>query len=600
MSFEPFYLQEGNIYAVPALHYTMESAATVNAAFHEIKPDVVAVELPELLELQILHAASRLPDISVIQATPEKDRTIYFMAQGTDPAFEALRLAAEKGLSSHAIDLMGDDDPFIHEPLPDPYSIQRIGMKAYYEAYLASCPQVTEADSKRELYMARRLKELSFRYDKVLFVGGMHHVKRILELTRKNAFETPPLKTVVPAQVLTLTDKSAREVMAECGYIEQAWESARGKTFPDRQKIWLELLKEAQLPYEKESGVPFAGYHIGNILKFARNWAFIRGKLLPDLFQLVTAAKSSVDSNYGYHVWKLATDVPFLKNVDNLPKVELSPDDVWGSSQKLHFQLKQSGHKKGFFSRRKKDSGNIKLTPVGPFSLCSYPPEDVQIETFGDHVKKKGVSLLSEEGARTIPFSTSLEDGIDTKETIRHRPERKLYVKTQDKPPGEASSVVVIFDEDDTEEAYDKEEKFPWKMTWIGEHSQESDMAFYATPMNQDLVGPGISRSLYGGLMLTSPPRRLMNVWEDPDYFGLKTKAEVLLAAAIDYAVKPIIVYVAKKAPRSKFKAYAARFGKKVVFVPIGQLSPVTLNKLRAFHVLDSHKRRGSADDYIF
>ncbi len=35
------------------------------------------------------------------------------------------------------------------------------------------------------MYMARRLKELSFSYDKVLFVGGMAHVERILELTRE-------------------------------------------------------------------------------------------------------------------------------------------------------------------------------------------------------------------------------------------------------------------------------------------------------------------------------------------------------------------------------------------------------------------------------
>lgn len=100
--------------------------------------------------------------------------------------------------------------------------------------------------------------------------------------------------------------------------------------------------------------------------------------------------------------------------------------------------------------------------------------------------------------------------------------------------------------------------------------------------------------------MLSSPPRRLMNIWDDPDYFHLKTKADILLAAAIDYAVKPIIVYVAKKPPRSALKSYAQRFGKKVVFVPLGQLSPVTVNKLRAFHVLDRHERRGSADDYIF
>lgn len=100
--------------------------------------------------------------------------------------------------------------------------------------------------------------------------------------------------------------------------------------------------------------------------------------------------------------------------------------------------------------------------------------------------------------------------------------------------------------------------------------------------------------------MMSYPPRRLLDVWGDPDYFALKTKAEVLLAAAIDYAIKPVIVYVAARPPRTLLKSWAKRFGKKVVFLPIGQLSPVTLNKLRGFHVLGSHDTRSIADEYIY
>ena len=69
--------------------------------------------------------------------------------------------------------------------------------------------------------------------------------------------------------------------------------------------------------------------------------------------------------------------------------------------------------------------------------------------------------------------------------------------------------------------------------------------------------------------------------------------------AAIDYAVKPLVVYVAAKPPRSALKSFAKRFGKKLVYIPIGQLSPVTLNKLRVFHVLDGHEKRDIAGEYI-
>ena len=173
-----------------------------------------------------------------------------------------------------------------------------------------------------------------------------------------------------------------------------------------------------------------------------------------------------------------------------------------------------------------------------------------------------------------------------------------MYVKTKGKPPGRVGSIVIIFNEDaDGDEA--KSNPYSWTTTWIGEHSQESDMSFYATPVTANVVGPGISRCEYGGFMMSYPPRRLYDVWSDPDYADCRTKAEVLLKAAIDYSVQPLITYVAATPPRSAMKSYARRFGKKVVYLPIGQLSPVTLSKLRVFHVLDSHSKRNIAGEYF-
>src|SRR4029077_18714210 len=100
-------------------------------------------------------------------------------------------------------------------------------------------------------------------------------------------------------------------------------------------------------------------------------------------------------------------------------------------------------------------------------------------------------------------------------------------------------------------------------------------MAFYATSPASNSVGPGISRCEYGAFMMSSPPRRMYDIWSDPDYAACQSKAEVLLMAAIDYAVKPLIVYVAAKPPRMILKSFAKRFGKKVVYIPIGQLSPI-------------------------
>lgn len=611
----PFTLRQGNIYAVPIIHYSMEFAAHVHLAFAEVKPDCVAVELAETMQLQLLHGASRLPDISIIMASDKQHNPLYYLCEPCDGAFEGLRSALEARIPAYCIDLDVDDYPQIRENLPDPYSIQRIGLQQYFEIYSKSfaaqhIPK-SRADLNREMHMARRLKELSLRHEKILFIGGMAHVENVLKLTANNSFPEHTHAERDFVQLCTITENSCREVMAEFGWLTRQYEMARSAfnmrtpepTFPpDRQKLIYQLYRDSGDLYKASTGNPFPGYNLRNIMKFARNYAFIYRKLMPDIYQILAAAKGCVDHNYAYETWKLATDYPYLRNVDALPALDLTVEQVWGHSKVIRFHLKSPSRKGPLFQTRKKDRTQFRFMPPGRFSICSYPPEDIKIEKFGEFLKKKGTQIFTEDAARTVPFSTSLEDGIDTKETIRHWHEKKLYIRVKGKPPGGVGSVVVIFDEDSPQDREDKgfQEKFPWKTTWIGEHSQESDMAFYSTKIGENIVGPGICRCEYGGFMMSYPPRRMFDIWHDPDYQECRTKSEVLLAAAIDYAVKPLIAYVASKPPRSALKSFAKRFGKKIVYIPIGQLSPTTLNKLRSFHVLDGHDRRDIADEYIY
>ncbi|MBA3721257.1 MAG: hypothetical protein H0W88_02530 [Parachlamydiaceae bacterium] len=604
---EAFYIQKGNIFAVPCLHYNMELACQVKLAFETLKPDCVAVELPETMQLQMLHCASRLPDISIAITHNKENEPLYILSEPCDGIFEALRSAAESQIPSYCIDLDVDYYPDVRDAIPDPYAIQRIGLKAYYNLFDQSLqinpPNISQIDQDREMYMARRLKELSLSYDRILFVGGMAHTKNILKLIDLNSF--PQLKHANRelVQVSTLTPESCREVMAEWGFLSTKYEEIRNKFLKDglldRQKCMFQLYKEASDNYIKNTGNDFPGYHLRNTMKFVRNYALIRDQLMPDLFKILSAARSCVDHNYAYEVWDLATTYPHLKNIDGLQEYDLTIEDIWGDSKVIRFHMKQKGRKEFENFQKRKDRSQFKFKPPGPFTICSFPPEDIAIERFADFLKKKGSQILTDETSRTVPFSTSLEEGIDTRETIRHWHEHKLYVKMKGKPPSGVGSVCVIFDEDMPIEGKIYHEKYSWQTTWHGEHQQESDMAFYATPISQQVIGPGISRCEYGGFLMSYPPRRILNIWTDPDYSECRSKSEILLMAAIDYASKPVVVYVASTPPRTIMKSFARRFGKKIVYIPIGQLSPVTLNKLRNFHVLDGHDKREIADEYI-
>ena len=88
----------------------------------------------------------------------------------------------------------------------------------------------------------------------------------------------------------------------------------------------------------------------------------------------------------------------------------------------------------------------------------------------------------------------------------------------------------MIFDED-------RDNRYPYTTTWLGENQNESDMAFYSTLPFENLAGPGIGRAEYGGFLMSLPPRRMYDVWRDADYEFAESKSERLLLAALDYSI---------------------------------------------------------------
>ena len=126
-------------------------------------------------------------------------------------------------------------------------------------------------------------------------------------------------------------------------------------------------------------------------------------------------------------------------------------------------------------------------------------------------------------------------------------------------------------------------------------------MAFYSTFPFDHLVGPGIGRAEYGGFLMSLPPRRMYDVWPDPDYDFAETKAERLLLAGLDYSIQRYVVYVAAKPPRSIFRNYRRALR------PDHRLHPdrpayrrCTLKKIRVVHVLDGYDKREIAKEYIW
>jgi hypothetical protein len=639
------------VVAVPVLHERLESAGAVRKALEATLPDVVAVEVPASLSGPWIRAIDRLPAISVLLYETAAGETIYLPVQPSDPCVEASRWARERSVPLICADLDVDGYADHRDPVPDPYAMTRLGARAFYEAVRDAARPADPQDARREAAIAFRIGEaVGAGAKQILVVLGMRHVEGVKEaLQREQAAPfAPPVRKNV--RLVHLHPDSLGEVLVDPPFYTAAYEARRRGLQPapvapdpvaagrdygafrvlsggggdDPARLFDAVARTAAGAKEPLDRLRLQGglvdiaakalvaaapderiepWQRRNLARFSCNLARASGLLIPDLFDLVVAARSCVSDNFAWELHRLATSYPWqAASAADVPTARIRAEEMSDGIRRVRLTRRlrrpKTRRPESMLRRRRPEERfpGEWLEGFGGEMVCSYPPEDAIVEAFGGYLRKKGQAVLSEESARSVPFTTSVLDGIDVRETIRHWAERTIFVRELGRTPGGIGAVVVIFDEDDEGDG----ERYPYHLTWLGEHEQESDMAFYATEPDRGIVGPGICRVTYGGFFLSYPPGRLADVWTDPDYRFATSKPEILLAAALDYAQERIVVHAARRPPRSLFHQIAARLGRKILHLPLGTISPATLRRIRVMHVLSGHDKRKIAGDYVW
>jgi len=596
-------LQRRRFLYFPVVPGRVEFSVALRWLLLKRKPKFVAVELPGFLAGAYRKALARLPEMSVLlymEESGDEDRAIYVPVEPADPFTEALRTAEEIGAETMFLEPDTNERPHLPDNYPDTYSIARIGVDRYVEAYRVWPQPRTEEVAEHASGMAWKLQGAD-PDAQVIVVVSLNLLDPLLD-----AMETPQeppatRRRASEVRVLNPHPDCLAEITIEYPYLQERYEffrlGRREAGWLDRPRVQLDLLREAETKYTESTGEKMAHWQRRALARYTRNLAQASNELV-NVYDLAVAARSIVDDNFGWEVWQMANRYLAQHETSPLETVKLSGDEIWLNTRKLRIRrrlprpkqrLKPVGLKP---RKREKYPGEWARQTTGD-AICSYPPEDLVIEDYGRFLKKKAKAILSEERVRVEPFTTSILDGIDIRETIRNWHQHKIYVRQADRLAGEVGAVVVIFDED-------REDRYKYLTTWLGEHQNESDMAFYSTFPFENLVGPGIGRAEYGGFLMTLPPRRLFDVWVDSDYEFAESKPERLLMASLDYSVERFVVYVAARPPRSVFRSIAAHLGRKILYVPIGALSPTKLKKVRVVHVLDSYARRADAKDYLW
>jgi len=599
-------LQWNRIRVVPILHNRVEFALEVRRAFADFKPDHVAVEYPDTLKEKILAGVRRLPFLSVVYYEEEDGAFVYLPLEPTDGQIELIRLGLSAGLPVHFVDR--DTEGYFPDfsVMPDPYAINRIGYDAYCRAFIAPDAKDTASpdDVLREKTMAYRLQQLAITGEKILFACGLSHARRILDLLDRAQTHVIGRRTRKGVGLAHLHRDSSREIMGEMPYLAAVYETGRADSLDvDRLDIQMKLIEAAKERYWNNTKETLSYSQVRVMNRFARNYALMTGNLVPSFYQLIVAARGAVDDNFAYEVWDKGSDYPWQTDDPGLPVLRLDGEDLFLDQKRIRFHRQMKTLRTRLVpvpvrkKKRERRSGEWRENFKGT-AICSYPPEDVVVEGYGHYLRKKAIEIKTGEQSRIEPFVCSMRDGLDLRETIRAwATDGSLYVREGRPLRGRVGSVVVIFDPDDGDGK--NTERFPWCVTWLGEHHQESDMAFYSTPAGEVMDGPGISRCQYGGFMLSYPPLRVYDIWRDPFFQFARNKPERLLMAALDYSVERHVVYVAATPPSGWCQSMAARLGKRIIYLPIGSFSPVTLKKIREFHVLDGHHVRRYARDYL-
>jgi len=551
----------------------------------------------------------------------------------------AIRTAMGERIPRFYIDL--ETNAF--EPYPrvaaDPYCLKRVPIERFAAAML---PQIQRPDSEQRQQRIRRmayqLRQLSIDYKNLLLVCDLQDWPWIREAYFQPDANPPQDEATETARAFAVDPGTLYFMFGELPFITGLYERAR-LTLGDDSALTIDgvkrLLIAARARYQRRLGKSarkITPLLLRQCLQYIRNLTLIERRLTPELFTILRAAQQIAGDTYAYYVLKtarryrprpavgeatehLAEHPSWLPSEgaaappransaddadDSLPeikmglgRIELPSREIMGAVNRLqgppitwrHLELRPG---------RPPDQDRRRWMKRWSTGMqCSWPPEDVRIEQFRATVFQRAKQVIGADAAKSEKFTSSVLDGIDIRETLRHWYDGDIYVKQHPPVRGGMDSVVMLFDTPADPRRY------LWRTTWFAEHQEESTLAFFATNFADNPVGPGICSATYGGAMFLYPPRRIPEIWQDNHFQFATTLEERLLAAACRYAQQRYVALLSPLAPIHAWRQIAKRYGRTLVHVPLGQFSDSTVQQLRMVHVLNGMEVRSYASEFI-
>ena len=620
---------------LPILHGSGDIAQEVRETLIGKRYDCLAVPLPPSVEACVEHAVHRLPDISlIVLPEPAQGNKASVSMIPVDPCqavIMGIRVAMGEAIPRAYI----DREVARFEPIPfagpDPYAVKSVSLPMLAAATLPALtmPPPGSQQDQRIRWMGFRLHELELDYASILSLCHMTDWPWLRAAYQANAPYDQPESTAGQPVRCGINRVSLYFALGELPYLTELYERRR-ETLRSDWNLALDGVKELLIEtrtrwieQHRSEGASIPDWVTPQILQvilqYVRNLTLLERRLTPSLYTLVLAAKQTAGDDFAVMLLKTAKSYGYQEDLSQsrsdtinlgLNEVELPDGTLATATNRLQgpplvwreLSLKPKPDRKT--SRRWSHLWN-------PQRQCSWPPEDERIESFNTHVRAQASALIGADLAKTEKFTTSMKDGLDLRESLRRwlggrrsadtssgsalsaLPRMDLYVREIPPARGKVEVVIFLFDTPADPLTYS------WQATWFAEHQEESTLCFYATPFADDMVGPGIAQSRYGGAFFMFPPRPIPDIWSDPLLAFATTLEERLIAAAAVHTREAHIALVTPIPPRASWRRIAKQFGRTLVPIPLSKFSSQTLDRLRRFHVLNGHEIRSYAAKFI-
>jgi hypothetical protein len=599
-------LAEG-ITIVPILHGRASFAAHIRALCGSEGFDCIAVDLPPAFEEELSAGIDNLPTLSAVIARTVDGPAYYIPTDPCDAAIEGVRQARQTRVPHPFVGLPVIHTPEPLPPLPDEYAITRIGFEAYGALCLQALgnPAQGSEDDIAGQYIAWRLHQLRSRHIRILAIVHLRRFARVVyhfaqEKSHNLSFPSRPSYNPITC---VINPDHLYFALGELPYVTGKFEKERFDPLAqsvDIVETVKDLFRETRDQYcSKDDIIDMPPARIQSALTFLRNLTVMEGRFIPSLLDIVTAAKGVGGNNFAVRILKNAKYYPYLPFESPEPMVSVGINHIMFPHAEEPIDAVNLLRDTRLFWRRipiKPDPSELRKKHYrfiwNPLGMCSHMPEDRRIENFNTHLRTKALRVLSEDCIKSEPFSASIKDGIDIRETVRNWFTNKIYVREIPPTRGNVDTVIIIFDED-------HDERYPQCATWYAEHKEESTLTFYATDPFEEMIGPGIARSRYGGLSLLFPPRPVPNAFEITEHMPLKKLSHRLCYGALLFSRERIVAYAAAKKPGIVVTQIARKLKKHIIWIPLVNFSSETLRRLRLFHVLNGKTVRSWASRYI-